>query len=96
MKDVDGIATHIARDSQRSAAGIVERFMAVEDILSKHPRMGKRVPELGLDAVRELIVGSHRLICLLVTESRIDILTVHHQKRILPQATIARRLRRRR
>lgn len=95
ISDVDGIAEYIARDSHRNAAAMVVRFLAVDALLSEHPRMGKRVPELGLEAIRELIVGSYRVIYVLVSETRIDILTVHHQKRLLPPATIARRLRRR-
>lgn len=60
-----------------------------------HPRLGKRVPELRLDAVRELIIGNYRVMHALVDDSRIDILAIHHQKRVLPPSTITRRLRRR-
>lgn len=92
IADIDGIATYIARDSPRSAQDMVERFFAAADQLVPQPRRGKPVPETNLPTVRELLVGSYRLIYHVVSEERVDVLAVHHQKRRSPGAMIRRRM----
>jgi toxin ParE1/3/4 len=95
IEDIDGIAAFIARDSPRSAILIVDRFLECADLLSAHPRRGKRVRELGVDPVRELRVSSYRLIYLIVNETQVDVMAIHHQKQLLPRPLLKRRLRRR-
>ncbi|HRF82383.1 MAG TPA: type II toxin-antitoxin system RelE/ParE family toxin [Flavobacteriales bacterium] len=89
--DIDGIATFIARDSPKSAALLVDRFLECEPLLKQNPRRGKPVREVGNDRIRELIMSSYRVIYLLVNEERIDILAVHHQKRQLHRRFLVRR-----
>lgn len=93
LTDIDGIASFIARDSARSAQDMVDRFFDAADLLVDHPLRGKPVGEIGNPAVRELLVGSYRLIHLVVNRERIDVLTVHHQKRRSPRTTILKRMR---
>jgi len=95
VADIDGIATYISRDSPKSAALLVERFFACADLLAKNPKRGKPVREAGTDTIRELIVSSYRVIYSLVDEGRIDVLTIHHQRRQLPRSLITQRIRRR-
>ena len=95
ITDIDGIATFIARDSPRSAQDMVERFFAAAELLIDQPLRGKPVPECDIPTVRELLVGSYRLIYHVVSEERIDVLTVHHQKRRSPRRVILKRMRRR-
>jgi toxin ParE1/3/4 len=44
---------------------------------------GKMVPEFLLPELRELIEGNYRIIYRIVSEERIDILTIHHSSRLL-------------
>lgn len=92
ITDIDGIATFIARDSPRSAQDMVERFFAAGELLVKNPLRGKPVPECNVPTVRELLVGSYRLIYLVVSVQRVDVLAVHHQKRSSPRKLIRKRL----
>jgi len=41
------------------------------------------VPEIEDESIRELILGSYRIIYKIVSQERIDILTVHHSARML-------------
>ncbi|MBX2978635.1 MAG: type II toxin-antitoxin system RelE/ParE family toxin [Flavobacteriales bacterium] len=95
ITDIDGIATYIARDSPRSAKDMVDRFFAAADLLIDQPLRGKPVPEANIPAVRELLVGSYRLIYLVVNKDRVDVLAIHHQKRRSPRRVILKRLRKR-
>ena len=95
LTDIDGIATYIARDSPRSAQDMVDRFFDAADLLVEHPLRGKPVGELGNPAVRELLVSSYRLIDLVVSEERVDVLAVHHQKRRSPSPILLKRMRKR-
>ena len=51
--------------------------------MREHTRAGKVVPEFQLDDIRELIEGSYRIVYHLVSQSQVDILTVHHSARLL-------------
>jgi addiction module RelE/StbE family toxin len=93
ITDVDGIASFIARDSPRSAQNMVDRFFEAADLLVDQPLRGKPVLEANIPNVRELLVGSYRLIYLVVNKERVDVLAIHHQKRRSPRPTILKRLR---
>lgn len=58
---VDAIE-YIARDSPSYAAAFAVRAERVAASLDRYPERGRRVPEFNDPAVRELPVGSHRLI----------------------------------
>jgi addiction module RelE/StbE family toxin len=95
ISDLDGIALFIARDSPRNAQNMVDRFFESADLLVDQPLRGKPVRESNIPAVRELLVGSYRLIYLVVSEQRVDVLAIHHQKRRSPRPTVLKRLRKR-
>jgi plasmid stabilization system protein ParE len=47
-------------------------------ILKSHPQAGRVVPEIESEEIRELIEGSYRIIYKVVSNSNVDILTIHH------------------
>jgi plasmid stabilization system protein ParE len=51
--------------------------------LKAFPECGRIVPETGNKAIRELIYGNYRIIYRL-EEKRISVLTIRHEKQILP------------
>jgi toxin ParE1/3/4 len=83
IEDVNDIAEFIAKDSEKYATIQVQRFFDSVTVLTEHPEAGKVVPELGYDEIRELLQGNYRIIYRLVSEAQIDILTVHHSRRLL-------------
>lgn len=78
---VDAIE-YIARDSPSYAAAFAVRAERVAASLGTFPERGRRVPEFADPAVRELPVGSHRLIYR-VGRTRVLLLAFVHQSRDL-------------
>jgi toxin ParE1/3/4 len=79
--DIDKIAEFIARDSDHYAKIQVQRFFNSVKVLEKQPRSGKIVPEKPLN--KRDLVGSYRIIFKIINTHKIDVLTVHHNKRLL-------------
>lgn len=83
LEDVENIAEFIAHDSEQYAAIQVTRFFDLVKILEKHPLAGRVVPEFNIETVRELPMGNYRIVNRIVSEARVDIVTVHHSNRLL-------------
>jgi plasmid stabilization system protein ParE len=85
---MEAIHAFIARSSPRYAALHVERLFEAADRLHRFPESGRIVPELQRPDVRELIVGSYRIVYLVGTEV-VHVLTVFHGARLFPLSTDA-------
>ena len=83
LNDLDDIGEYIAKDSVRYAELTVAKLFESPDILETHPLAGKMVPELQNEAIRQLIIGSYRIIYQVDDDLRIEILTVHRSSRLL-------------
>lgn len=83
LEDIENIAEYIANDSLRYAEIQVQDFFDSVMHLENQPLSGRVVPEMENDKIREIIVGLYRVIYHVKTSNQIDILTVHHSKRIL-------------
>ena len=81
--DLISIAEFIAQDSRKYAKIQVKRIRERVKQLAKFPSSGRIVPELENPRIREIIVGNYRIIYLLATDKRIDVLTIYHSARIL-------------
>lgn len=90
LEDVEDIALFIARDSEKYAKLQVHRFFLKTEILQTQPFAGRIVPEIGKKTIRELIQGNYRIIYKIVNANRIDILTVHHSRRLLTNNPVFR------
>ena len=73
LNDLDDIGEYIAKDSVRYAELTVATLFESPDILETHPLAGKMVPELQNEAIRQLIIGSYRIIYQVVDDFRIEI-----------------------
>lgn len=65
VRDLEGIASYIARDSPTNAKRVLRRLRRQGESLTNLPLRGRVVPELGelgIVSWRELIVPPHRLI----------------------------------
>jgi toxin ParE1/3/4 len=80
--DLEAICLFIARDSAQLAAMFADRVLRATDRLARYPRLGRVVPELGIDNIREIIVGSYRAIYR-IQQDGIQLLTLHHGARTL-------------
>ena len=80
--DLTSICEFIAHDSAEYAAEFATRVMASVEILREFPGAGRVVPEFEEQAVRELVLGSYRIIYEAGPDT-VSILTIHHSARRL-------------
>lgn len=79
VEDLQQLADYIARDSGHYARVVVRRILESTRRLSRHPRIGRVVPEVDDEAFREILVYSFRVIYR-VDEHRVTIETIVHGK----------------
>lgn len=82
LNDVGAIAEYIDRDSSYHARRVTQEFFAVAETLAGQPKLGRVVPELNDENVRERFLYSYRLIYEIRT-SNLYILAVIHGRRLL-------------
>lgn len=80
--DLRGIHGYIARDSPANATRFVNRIKKKAALLGRYPTLGSIVEELDRPDIRELVVGSYRLIYR-VRDKTIEVLRVMHAARRL-------------
>ena len=80
VEDLESIAEYIERDSPFYAKAVVNKIFQSTEKLENFPKIGRIVPELGREDIRELIVYSYRLVYQ-VKKSQILIIAVIHGKR---------------
>ncbi len=83
IKDIDEIAAFIAKDSLQYAEEYVKLFFERALTLEKYPYLGRPVPELGINSVRQILCDRYRIIYEIISKNQIGIVTIHHQSRLL-------------
>jgi plasmid stabilization system protein ParE len=81
--DLRRIGYYIARDNPRAAAGWVRKLQARVRLAGRSPGLGRRVPELERDDIREAIVGTYRIVYI-VRAKLVEVLTIFEGHRLLP------------
>jgi len=82
LDDIDAIAEYISRDSPYHAQRVVEALFDLGERIGEQPLIGRIVPELGNERVRERFLYSYRVLYE-VGERRIEVLAVIHGRRLL-------------
>ena len=77
------IAGYIAQDKPSAAEKWVNTVFSRVEQLKSSPEIGRIVPEINNDQFRELIYGNYRIIYR-IEKKQISILTIRHDKQILP------------
>jgi addiction module RelE/StbE family toxin len=83
QRDLKEIFDYIALDSSKYASLQIDRIYQKVALLKTQPLLGKVVPELENNSIRELVEGNYRIIYRVVNEKRLHILMVHHGARDL-------------
>ena len=83
LEELANIGDHISRDSIKYAELTVSELFDYPDILEKYPKLGKKVEEYNEPNLRQLIKGSYRIIYKIISDEKIDIITVHNCARLL-------------
>jgi plasmid stabilization system protein ParE len=83
LEDLHEIWAFIARDSELAADGVVARVLGASERLAEFPISGRMVPEKESEAVREIIVGSYRVMYEILSDDEIEVVAVIHGARSL-------------
>jgi len=87
--DLRSIHDFIAHDSQHYAKKVTQDIREKTDVLDELPKMGKKVPEVDDEAVRELSLYSYRIIYEIKSQG-VFVLAVVHKRRDLKTGDIER------
>ncbi|MBX3291614.1 MAG: type II toxin-antitoxin system RelE/ParE family toxin [Acidobacteria bacterium] len=85
--DLEAIAEYIALDSEHYSKLFIIEIVSSVERLANLPKRGHVVPEIRRSEIREIFVGSYRIIyrC---REQTVEILTIYHGARLLKPETI--------
>ena len=81
IEDVEAIRAYVARDSAHYADLLVERLVSAVARLETNPLSGRVVPEMGEEALREVIHGNYRIVYRLRPD-QVEVVTVFHGARL--------------
>lgn len=84
-QDLHLIHQYIAHDSQRYAMRVVQDITDKVEILLETPRLGRMVPEIGEDAVREIGMYSYRIMYELIGDTIYIHGVVHKRRHFQPE-----------
>ena len=82
IEDLESIAEYIARDSEYYARAVITEILSVSRNICDFPLIGRVVPEIGDEVIRERFIYSYRLVYRVEPE-QILIVAVIHGKRLL-------------
>ena len=80
--DLEAIADFIGHDSPHYAGLFVMDVLKAAERLATFPKSGRMVPETNDPVIREIILGSYRIVYRVAREL-VEILAVHHGARLL-------------
>ena len=80
--DLVDIGNFIARDDAKAARRWVEKLRMTAHDAASAPQLGRRVPEIDKDDIREVILRSYRIVYRVVSNG-IEVITVFEGHRLL-------------
>jgi len=88
VDDLKEIHDFIAKNSPRFASITIDKIYQRAQLIADNPFLGRIVPEINNEPIRELIIGNYRLIYFIISELQVDILRVYHSARSLSEETL--------
>ncbi len=76
FEDIEAIREYMAQSSPAAAQRFVDAVFTRVEQLENFPQMGRAVPELRNETIRELLYRQYRIIYKLRANGRIDIVSV--------------------
>jgi len=81
------IEDYISRDNPEAAAEFVDKLISTAELLNKNHKIGRVVPELSFENIREIIHKNYRIVYL-INKNSIEILTVFEGHQLLKKEEI--------
>ena len=89
--DLLAIGRFIARDDPAAARKFVSRLKARARLAARNPKAGRRVPEILREDVREVLVGTYRIIYTLRPRALVVLAFIEGHRELDPDQTLGRR-----
>lgn len=84
IEDIESIVSYIERDSPWYARTVASRIIETAESVPDYPEMGRVVPEIGNDVIRERFVYSYRIIYRVETERTLIAAVIHGGRLLQP------------
>ena len=81
--DLRRIVLRIARDNPHATKGVYRKLRDRIRLAGRSPRLGRKVPELDRDDIREAIVGAYRIVYVIEAKA-VVIQTIFEGHHLLP------------
>jgi toxin ParE1/3/4 len=82
-EDLEEFYLQYCQFSEKFAQKWADDIFEVTHLLEKNPRLGRIVPELQAQSIREMIIGKYRLLYQIGKDDNIEIVTIRHSSRPL-------------
>ncbi len=82
LHDLDAIGEYVEGSSPTYARSLVARLYAASERLASFPAMGRAVPEVELDHIRELVREGYRIVYV-TSGDQVEVLAVLHGRQDL-------------
>ena len=80
-RDAHFESLHLFSDSR--AESLVSSIIDAVFLLEQFPKLGRIVPDVNLESIRELLVQQYRVVYMHSTEGHVEVLAVRHSTRPL-------------
>ncbi len=87
VEKLEEYADYIALDKPTAALKWAESIQESANNLGDFPNIGRQVPEIKREDIREIIKGNYRIIYR-IDSNYISILTIHHTKQLFDKSEI--------
>lgn len=84
--DLHAIFESLSEYSDTRAENVVEEIIRQVFTLEQFPRLGRVVPEMNIQSIREIVVHEHRVVYGLNKHDEVEVLAIRHSSR--PLSTI--------
>ncbi len=78
LKWLKDIHDYIAEDNTNIAKEVIKKIIAKTEILKTFPNIGQRLLNWLDENIRMILFGHYRIVYLVVSKNRIDILGIYH------------------
>lgn len=82
-EDLYTIFESLGEFSEKRAEAVVEDIINRVFLLEQFPKMGRVVPELNVESIRELIVHQYRVVYVVFEQTNVEILAIRHSSRAI-------------
>ena len=83
--DLDSIFLRLNSESQSYSKKWINEVFKKTDLLKEFPGMGRSVPEIRLNTIREIFAGNYRILYNVGKGNNVEIMAIRHSSRPLSE-----------